>query len=151
MFDKIKENWLKIAFAVGILTTIGGWFANIDKWWDMEVNYFIEHSKIERVEVRDCKIIVTYYTAPLPNIDYTTEYWLVPVHDARASYVLEYHDKVKKNQFPNVIYETHTRWTGDGIDIPCSLPKGEYEIHVKYYFKGVHTEAVMQPIVFTID
>lgn len=141
--------WGKVLAISAIISTIVGWSTDISSWWNSEVDYFIEHSKIERVEVRNDSLIVTYHTAPLPNINYRTEYWLSPVNDFKKTIKLNYADTIVKNQFPIPIYETYTRWTGDGIPLP-ELEPGEYTIYIKYYFNK-HEEVIMEPIDFNIN
>ena len=144
-----KTAWGKALAISAIISTIIGWSMDISMWWSSEVNYFIKHSKIERVEVSDNKLVVTYHTAPLPNVNYRTEYWLSPVSNFRKTIKLDYADTIVKNQFPQPIYETYTKWTGDGIPLP-ELESGEYIIFIKYYFKG-HEEVIMEHVNFSID
>lgn len=64
---------------------------------------------------------------------------------------LDYSDNIKKDQFPEVIYETYTTWTGDGIPLPDNLEPGDYEIHVKYFWNGARKPQIMKSIKFKIN
>ena len=145
---KDKAGWITTALLSAIITqSVVYWQTEISNKVD-EVDYFIEHSKIEKVEVKDNKLLVTYHTAPYPNLDYRTEYWINRVDNFRDAYKLNYADTIVKNQFPDHLYNSYTRWTGDGIPLP-DLKPGEYTIYIKYHFKG-HEQVILHPVNFML-